>query len=117
MTHRVLIALGSNYQQAAHLQWAVQRLSQFVTDLHLSRTLWTPDVKGSGLMYMNQLALGTTTLSAVDLEQALKASETATGRNHQQVTIDLDLMLYDDERFHLRDWPRPYIQQLIEDVL
>ena len=113
MTHRVLIALGSNYQQAAHLQWAVQRLSQFVTDLHLR----TPDVKGSGLMYMNQLALGTTTLSAVDLEQALKASETATGRNHQQVTIDLDLMLYDDERFHLRDWPRPYIQQLIDDVL
>ncbi len=39
------------------------------------------------------------------------------GRTKQQVTIDLDLMLYDDERYHLRDWPHPYIQQLIDDVI
>jgi 2-amino-4-hydroxy-6-hydroxymethyldihydropteridine diphosphokinase len=117
MTHRILIALGSNYLQAAHLQWAVQRLSQFVTEMHLSRSLWTPDIKGSGMMYMNQLVMGTTTLSAAALEQELKTSEKATGRTKQQVTIDLDLMRYDDERFHLRDWPRPYIQQLIDDVL
>lgn len=117
MTHRVLIALGSNFQQAAHLHWAEQRLSLYLTDLQLSRTLWTADIKGCGLMYMNQLVMGSTTLSADELEQELKVSEIATGRTRQQVTIDLDLMLYDDERFHLRDWPRPYIQQLIDDVL
>ncbi len=115
--HRVLIALGSNYRQAVHLQWAAQRLSVFISDLHFSHTLWTEDVKGNGSMYMNQLVTGTTTLSLAEVEQLLKEAEIASGRTKQQVTIDLDLMLYDDERFHLRDWPRPYIQQLINDII
>lgn len=117
MGHRVLIALGSNYHQAVHLQWAAQRLSAFVSNLQFSRTLWTEDVKGSGQMYMNQLAKGTTTYSRIKVEHLLKEAEMLSGRTKQQVTIDLDLMLYDDERYHLRDWPHPYIQQLIDDVI
>ena len=132
----VIIALGSNHLQAAHIEWASQRLAAVVQSLRFSRRLWTEDIHGRGIFYMNRLAFGTTTLSATDLQRALKAIEAESGRvlspkagslsqgmlpavlpQTPHVTIDLDLMLYGDDRFHLSDWPRPYIQQLINDVL
>lgn len=114
---QVLIALGSNYLQSAHIEWASQRLSAIVCDLRFSRKLWTKDIHGHGILYMNRLACGTITLSADQMQQALKAIEAETHRTSGCVTIDLDLMQYDDERYHLADWPRPYIQQLIPDIL
>ena len=65
---------------------------------------------------MNRLAVGSTPLTVSELEQQLKETESRLGRTKQQVTIDLDLMLYDDRQFHLTDWPRPYIQQLLPDI-
>ena len=35
-------------------------------------------------------------------------------RRHGIVPIDLDLLLYDDERFHLQDWERSYIKDLLK---
>lgn len=66
---------------------------------------------------MNRLAVGDTNLSVAELEQRLKEAEVRLGRTKQQVTIDLDLMLYDDEQYHLSDWPRPYIQRLLQDIV
>ena len=113
----VIIALGSNSCPAVHVQWASQWLSHTFHDVRLSRTLWTPDIKGTGRYYMNRLAIATTTLSRAAVEQLLKETEGRTGRNPDRVTLDLDLMQYDDTRYHLKDWPRPYIQQLIPDIL
>jgi 2-amino-4-hydroxy-6-hydroxymethyldihydropteridine diphosphokinase len=114
---KVLISLGSNYLPAAHIQWASQRLSCLLTDMRMSRCLWTADVKGTGVFYMNRLAVGNTPLSLQELNTQLKDIEKETNRVQGRVTIDLDIMLYGDERLHERDWPRPYIQQLINDVL
>ena len=47
----------------------------------------------------------------------LKQLEKEAQRTHDEVTIDLDLMQYDSEQYHPKDWPRPYIQQLIPDIL
>ncbi len=113
----VIIALGSNSCPAAHIHWASQWLSQAFPGIRFSRTLWTPDVKGTGRFYMNRLAAGTTALSREAVEQLLKQAEAATRRSADSVTLDLDLMQYDGERLHLKDWPRPYIQQLIPDIL
>ena len=67
-------------------------------------------------MYMNRIVSGHTILSLDTLEQELKGIEAETGRSHNRVTIDLDLMQYDTVRYHLKDWPRPYIQKLIPDI-
>ena len=109
----VLIALGSNYHQSAHIQWASQRLGTLLDGVTMSRVLWTPDIHGRGLWYMNRLLWGHTTLSSDRLVARLKQIEQETGRTKQHVTIDLDLMQYDKERYHLDDWQRPYIQQLL----
>ena len=114
--HQVLIALGSNYHQNAHIQWASERLSCMLHDVHLSRKLWTQDIHGTGKWYMNRLVAGVTSLSLDEINKKLKEIETETHRNKECVTLDLDLMLFDQQRFHLRDWPRPYIQRLIPDI-
>ena len=110
---RVLIALGSNYHQCAHIQWASQRLAVLLGNVTLSRILWTPDVHGRGLWYMNRLLRAETTLSPALLTTQLKQIEQETQRTKQHVTIDLDLMQYDNQRYHFDDWQRPYIQNLI----
>lgn len=109
----VLIALGSNYHQSAHIQWASQRLSALLDDVNLSRILWTPDIHGRGLWYMNRLLWAKTTLSPTQLTALLKEIEQETRRTRQHVTIDLDLMQFDQQRYHLDDWERPYIQMLL----
>mgnify|MGYP002622603276 CR=1 FL=1 len=117
MKHHVIIALGSNHQQAVYIQWASERVMQLLDDCRLSRCLWTADIKGTGKWYMNRLAIGMTDLSADDLQVMLKETEALTGRTKDMVTIDLDLMQYDDCRYHEKDWQRPYIQNIIQDIL
>ena len=112
-SHRVLIALGSNHRQPVFIQWASQRICVLLDNPQYSDTMWTKDIKGSGRMYMNRLVAGTTLLSVREIEQKLKEIETEAHRTTDQVTIDLDLMQYDSERYHLRDWPRPYISNLL----
>ena len=116
MSHQVLIALGSNSRPTVFMAWAAGRLTALLSDVRFSRIIWTKDVKGGGRLYMNRLAYGTTDLTALELQQALKAMEAETGRSRELVTLDLDLMQYDQERHHLNDWPRPYIQQLLPDL-
>lgn len=117
MKHRVIIALGSNDRQAAHIRWASELLETLLEDCHFSRTLWTADIKGSGKWYMNRLAVGMTEHSLETIEATLKQVERETGRKHDIVTIDLDLLSYDGQRFHEKDWQRPYVQHIIHDIL
>lgn len=65
---------------------------------------------------MNQLVSGETDLSMEELNLKLKQIEEEVHRTKELVTLDLDLMQYDSQRYHLNDWPRPYIQQLINDI-
>ena len=109
----VLIAQGSNHQQSAHIQWASQRLSALFTDVSLSPVLWTPDIHGHGTWYMNRLIRAETPLTPTQLTALLKLTEQETRRTKQHVTIDLDLMQYNEDRYHLDDWERSYITRLL----
>ncbi len=114
----VIVSIGSNSLQSPHVQWASQWLASLLFGARFSRVLWTADVKGTGIMYMNRLAAGLTDLSLDTLQSKLKAAEQRCGRREaSRVPLDLDLMQYGAQRLHLRDWPRPYIQQLINDIL
>lgn len=116
---RVIVALGSNWLPSAHIQWATSRLLSLLSDFQCSRTIWTKDIHGRDVYYLNRLVAGTINgnISASELIQRLKAIEAETHRDKQHVTIDLDLMLYNSQRFHEQDWPQPYIQQIINDIL
>ena len=73
----------------------------------------TDTIGGRGLWYMNRLLRAKTSLSPDQLTTLLKQIEQETQRTKQHVTIDLDLMQYDQQRYHLDDWERLYIQRLL----
>ena len=91
--HHIIISLASNINHEANLEAA--------------RT------------HLNQLCEGTTALGPELLSEVLKELEKRQGRTHNEdgiVTLDLDLMQYDDDRYHLRDWERSYIKDLINEL-
>ena len=68
--------------------------------------------------YLNQLVSAETSLDCETLNSRLKEMEQAQGRDAEArrqgiVPLDLDLLQYEEERYHLRDWQRPYIRQLL----
>ena len=76
-------------------------------------------VNGQCSMYLNQLCKGTTAFGFNLLNEVLKETEKRQGRTHNEdgiVTLDLDILQYDDEKFHLRDWTRNYVKNLINEL-
>ena len=117
--HCVIIALASNHEAEKNLFEAKRRLEQILFDVHYSECKCSQAFgnKSKGYYY-NQLMYGTTDMNVEQLIEVLKETETIMGRTPETreqgiVGIDLDLMQYDGERHHLRDWERPYIKNLL----
>jgi len=100
----VAIALGSNLgDRHAHLQFAIARLREILTDIRISSIHETaPEgVDEPQPDYLNAVVSGETTLSPLALLQRLLAIERERGRTRLSLrasrTLDLDLILYGDE--------------------
>ena len=118
--HEVIISLGSNENQEANLAKAREQLTQLMTEVHFTSAIWTDPVNTSRKEpYLNQLCKGTTTFGEGLLCEVLKETEKRIGRVHNEdgiVAIDLDLLEYDGQRHHLRDWNRDYVKNLISEL-
>ena len=120
--HQVLISLAANCDQEKNLGEARKRLAQVLSDVSFTRKLWTDPVgvchHARSIRYLNQLASGHTMMTPDELCQWLKQTETSMGRTADDrregiVRIDLDLLRYDDDRYHLKDWERSYVKLLL----
>ena len=99
------IALGSNIgDRESHLAFAVARLSQVLANLRQSSWHDTAPVGVSPDQprYLNGVVVGETVLTARQLLRELLAIEQAAGRTRPSPlaprTLDLDLILFGDER-------------------
>ena len=117
--HEVIISLASNEQQEQHMQAARTQLGMLLKDLQFTTAHWTEPINSHRKEpYLNQLCRGTTTFSANLLEEVLKETEKRLGRTHNEdgiVVIDLDLLQFDEDCYHLRDWERSYVKDLIKE--
>ena len=119
--HHIIISLASNINHEANLVAARTQLTQLLSKVHFTSAIYTEPV-GTVLRkepYLNQLCKGTTALGMNLLNEVLKETEKRLGRTHNEdgiVTIDLDLLEYDGERYHLRDWDRNYVKDLINEL-
>jgi 2-amino-4-hydroxy-6-hydroxymethyldihydropteridine diphosphokinase len=98
---RAAIAIGSNLGDRHHaIAYAVERLGGILRGLTVSSLIET-EPEGEGLgdqpLYLNAVAVGETVLGARELLDALRAIETACGRErpfpNAPRTLDLDLIL------------------------
>lgn len=118
--HEVIISLASNENQEENLAKAKEQLTQLMAEVHFTSAIWTDPVNTSRKEpYLNQLCKGTTTFGEGLLCEVLKETEKRIGRVHNEdgiVAIDLDLLEYDGQRHHLRDWNRDYVKNLISEL-
>ncbi|MBP5713871.1 MAG: 2-amino-4-hydroxy-6-hydroxymethyldihydropteridine diphosphokinase [Prevotella sp.] len=118
--HTVIISLASNVDQEAHLEAARTQLTQLLTTVQFTSAIFTEPVNSIRKEpYLNQLCTGTTVLGEGLLGEVLKEIEKRLGRTKNEdgiVAIDLDLLQYDNQRHHLRDWDRNYVKDLIIEL-
>ncbi len=115
----IIIAIGSNTDQQRHIQEAREELMRQIPDIRFTDAIWTEPIGMDSSQFLNCLAWGTTALPLEQLQSLLKATERLHGdsrllRKQCVVKLDLDLLLYNQERLHLKDWHRPYIRELME---
>ena len=118
--HQIIISLASNENQEANLQAAREQLTQLLSEAHFTSAIWTDPINSIRQEpYLNQLCKATTAFSMNLLNEVLKETEKRLGRTHNEdgiVTIDLDLLQYDEAQYHLRDWSRSYVKNLINEL-
>ena len=118
--HEVIISLASNENHESNLAKAREQLTQLLTEVRFTNAIWTKPLNSIRKEpYLNQLCKGTTAFSEGLLGEVLKETEKRIGRTHNEdgiVVVDIDLLQYDEQRFHLRDWERSYVKDLIPDL-
>ena len=118
--HNVLIALGSNTgNRQGNLSEALVKCKDFIQTNRLSPVIETKPIGHTNNPYLNQLFSGTTSLTLEKLLDNTKRIENEMGRdrsNRGNVVIDIDIMLYDQQKLHITDWERDYLKQLLTQL-
>lgn len=129
MRKRAIIAIGSNATDAnSYFDRAISELSSHedTTMAQSTQRVWTEPIACNGVnadsqKFLNSLVEIETTLDYTSLTNRLKDVETKLGasktdKRQGKVKIDLDILSYDNERYHADDWNRQYIQALIQEL-
>lgn len=113
MTHKVIIALGSNVS-LDNLAKCLLLLCEYIDVDSESSVITTEAIGMQSPPFANQLLSGTTCKTLDELTRLTKDTESALGRKRGTgiVSIDIDILQYDDVRLHLHDWEREYVKQL-----
>ena len=117
---KVIIAIGSNRNQEENLSKAYEHLRYMFKNSLFGPRMWTEPI---GLensdKFLNQVMLGETICSKKSVLAALRSVEQRCGRRIRgpyrkvDVPLDLDLLLYGDEKLHENEWERDYIKSSI----
>ena len=98
---QIAVSLGTNVQSEFHLKTAIYLLRPFIKTLKISPVYETEPVSFAGDNFLNIVFGGEVELSLTDTLDLLKSIEKQYQRNRQkenktQITLDLDLLFYDD---------------------
>lgn len=118
---RMLISIGSNKSQVENVAKAKELLDGLFANVVYSKDVWTRPVGMFSDNFLNCLASFTTSHGEKQVAAALKQIENRCGRKKPEarngiIRMDIDILLFGDERRHECDWGRPYIMDLIEDI-
>lgn len=119
---KIIIALGSNYEQERNITYAMERLREFFPGIVFSGMHWTEPIGIVSDKFVN--ALGCAEIEDNSMEevgQKLKLIEQECGRRTEDksrnlVKLDLDLLQFGDARLKEKDWKREYMSLLLEEI-
>lgn len=119
MIHTIIIGIGSNCHPSENLRRAEERLTALFHDCVWSPFITTEPVGISSEPFINGLLQASTSFEESEINRLLKETESLLGRNpadkqNGKVIIDLDLMAFDGQRRHERNWLFPFQEQLLK---
>lgn len=119
---RIIFSLGSNFEQQANMNHAKELLCTFFKDIRFSPLVWTKPIGFVSDRFLNGLASALSPYTMEQTVEVLKNIELACGscdweKKNNLIRMDLDLLQYSQDLFHIDDWERAYIKNLIKDIL
>lgn len=118
----IIIAIGSNFFQRKNIEYAKMQLyGMLCDDIVFSKDVWTQPIGINTDLFLNCICIATTKHNYNQIQNALKRVEKKCGRSLKNdrmghIMLDLDILKFDGERFHEKDWEREYVSELIEDI-
>ena len=122
MVHKAFLLLGSNINPEKNLPLAVSHLKQKVKILRFSRVWQTPAVGSWGPDFLNAAIEIKTGLSKEELKKEvlhkieLNLGRVRTENKNEPRTIDLDIILFDDEILDQNLWVKSFIALPMADI-
>ncbi len=120
--HNILIAIGTNVI-ADRIRFVKVHLEQCFENVRFTHIIPTEPIgeRFKGKQFFNAVMAGKTFMARNEVVEQLKRIEQLAGntqdkRNMGVVEADIDLLMYDDEKLHEKDWQRPYIKELVERI-
>lgn len=111
---KVIISLGSNYNQEKNIKRAREILNHLIPDAEFTKPIWTDPIAEADRpagkdKYLNCLVEGHVHMSEASLKARLKQMEISLGDNHENhvkgvVSIDLDLIQYGEHKIRDIIW-------------
>ncbi len=102
---------------------AQQSIATMLADVAYSSSVWTEPIgMKTNSMFLNCVGVANTQYAYNQLRHAFKRIERRLGDSHGMrttgcVRIDIDILQYNDTRYHEADWERPYMKELLADLL
>lgn len=121
--HHILLSIGCNTNCEKQMERARERLIESFPGIVVSDAITTPAYgkEEGALPYSNMLAEADTLMEEQEIVSMLKEMESELGdsvekRNEDIIMMDIDLLEYDAEKRHERDWQRPYVKELLSMI-
>lgn len=119
--HRIILSIGTNFKRESNAKLVKEIISEAYQKVQFSEELLTKPV-GDAIndeKYLNFLACCFTEDEPDQIVAKTKQMETQCGnikllRKEGKIAMDIDLLKYDDQRFHESDWSRDYVKKLIK---
>ena len=116
--HKIILALGSNHVAKVNIELALNLLSKSIKIIQSTPSYDNKSTEFPISIFTNKILFCKTELSYEKLNKELKHIETECGRNNYAKTtgiipLDIDILLYDNDRYHINDWDKPYIKYLL----
>lgn len=118
--NRIIIALGSNHNQQENMLKAQGLLLSMVDcEMNFTESLQTEPVGIVSPSFLNCLGFARTSLLKAETVDLLKRIECLCGntsdlRKCNIIEMDIDLLLFGEEKLHTDDWQRDYVKTLMQ---
>lgn len=119
---KIIVSLGSNSNQIENIKFAKQKLEIILGENTLfTNEIWTEPIGMVSNKFLNCLCVAATKHTKSQLDKAFKHIEKQCQRSKKndkqnKITLDIDILLFGDEKFHPQDWERGYVRKLMEDI-